>query len=89
MRAAGLGLATFDKLEFDALAAWVEQEARAQLDSRGPTSIRARLEFSCALCGYGIVSEAPPTHCPMCHAIATWREHDWARHVAAPHQAVG
>ena len=87
VRAAGLGLPTFDKLEFDALAAWVEREARAQLGRRSP--LPARLELCCARCGYGIVSGAPPAFCPMCHGVAAWSEPGSARHVAAPQRAVG
>jgi hypothetical protein len=33
-----------------------------------------RLDLTCSLCGYGIVSRAPPAHCPMCQAVAVWTE---------------
>jgi CheY-like chemotaxis protein len=72
-RAAGLGLPLFDKLDFDDLVAWVEQQARA-FAGRTPRSTASRLELSCSLCGYGIVSGAPPPQCPVCHAVAAWRK---------------
>jgi CheY-like chemotaxis protein len=86
-RAAGLGLPLFDKLDFDDLVAWVEQQARA-FAGRTPRSTASRLELSCSLCGYGIVSGAPPPQCPMCHAVAAWRKPDRVRHAAAPDHAV-
>jgi hypothetical protein len=43
--------------------------------ARAPVSPLARkLDLNCALCGYGIVSRAPPAHCPMCQAVAVWDE---------------
>jgi hypothetical protein len=33
-----------------------------------------QLELFCGTCGYGIACPAPPTICPMCHAVAPWRE---------------
>ena len=33
-----------------------------------------RLELFCSACGYGIVCRALPTVCPMCRAVAPWRE---------------
>lgn len=70
-RARGLDLPLFDKLELHAVVAWVERQA-ALLDAvrRGPAG--RRVELSCAACGYGIVSDAAPVRCPMCHAITRW-----------------
>jgi DNA-binding NarL/FixJ family response regulator len=87
VRAAGLGLPLFDKLDFDDLLAWVEDEARRR--GGAGMSLPPRVELSCRLCGYGIVSAAPPSHCPMCHAVAAWAEHGRAQQAAPRTHAVG
>jgi CheY-like chemotaxis protein len=75
-RAGGLGLALFDKLECERLVHWVEVQAR----SCGPrvdetvSALARRLDLTCSMCGYGIVSRKPPERCPMCHVDAAWME---------------
>ena len=74
-RAAGLGLAVFDKLDFERLVAWVERQAGVWR-GRGPATVAAlapRQDFSCSSCGYGVVSREPPERCPMCHRETTWQ----------------
>jgi CheY-like chemotaxis protein len=74
--AGGMGLALFDKLECENLVHWVEAQAR----SCGPrvdetvSALARRLDLTCSMCGYGIVSRKPPERCPMCHVDATWME---------------
>ena len=74
--AGGMGLALFDKLECENLVHWVEAQAR----SCGPrvdetvSALARRLDLTCSMCGYGIVSRKPPERCPMCHVDAAWRE---------------
>jgi CheY-like chemotaxis protein len=73
-RAAGLGLAVFDKLDFESLLAWAERQA-AGWNGLGSTTVAAlapRREFSCSQCGYGVVSREPPKRCPMCDRDTTW-----------------
>ena len=74
-RAAGLGLAVFDKLDFERLVAWVERQAGAWLGLGSSTvaALAPRRDFSCSLCGYGVVSREPPERCPMCHRETTWQ----------------
>jgi CheY-like chemotaxis protein len=75
-QAGGLGLPLFDKLECERLVHWVETQAR----SCGPrvdetvSALARRLDLSCSMCGYGIVSRKPPERCPMCHVDAAWME---------------
>ena len=75
-RSGGLGLPLFDKLECERLVHWVEAQAR----SCGPrvdetvSALAQRLDLSCSMCGYGIVSRKPPERCPMCHVDAAWTE---------------
>jgi CheY-like chemotaxis protein len=73
-RAAGLGLAVFDKLDFERLVAWVERHAGAWrgLGSATVAALASRHDFSCSSCGYGVVSREPPERCPMCHRETTW-----------------
>jgi CheY-like chemotaxis protein len=74
-RAAGLGLAVFDKLDLERLVAWVERQAGAWR-GRGPATVAAlapRQDFSCSSCSYGVVSREPPERCPMCHRETTWQ----------------
>lgn len=74
--AGGLGLPLFDKLECERLVHWVEAQAR----SCGPrvdetvSALARRLDLTCSMCGYGIVSRKPPDRCPMCHVDAAWIE---------------
>jgi CheY-like chemotaxis protein len=75
-QAGGLGLPLFDKLECERLVHWVEAQAR----SCGPridetvSALARRLDLTCSMCGYGIVSRRPPERCPMCHVEAAWME---------------
>jgi CheY-like chemotaxis protein len=73
-RAAGLGLAVFDKLDFECLLAWVERQAGAWhgLGSATVAALAPRRDFSCSLCGYGVVRREPPARCPMCDRETTW-----------------
>jgi hypothetical protein len=87
VRAAGLGLPLFDKVEFDALAAWVEQQARTQLAGRTPRSTPSRVGLSCSLCGYGIVIGVPPPQ-PDVPRDRSVEEPDRVRPAAAPEHAV-
>ena len=77
--AGGLGLPLFDKLECERLVHWVEAHAH----SYGPrvdetvaavSALARRLDLTCSMCGYGIVSRKPPERCPMCHVDAAWIE---------------
>jgi CheY-like chemotaxis protein len=73
-RATGLGLALFDKLEFERVLAWVALEVAAWA-GRGPTTVAQlapRRDFSCSSCGYGVVSREPPECCPMCQRMTSW-----------------
>ena len=73
-RAADLGLPLFDKIDFDRLLAWVEQQAAASAAPADTTValMPARYDLCCDLCGYGIVSRLPPTRCPMCGRETVW-----------------
>jgi CheY-like chemotaxis protein len=92
-QAGGLGLPLFDKLECERLVHWVETQAR----SCGPrvdetvSALARRLDLSCSMCGYGIVSRNPPERCPMCHVDAAWMEpRSWpARKTAAHGRSAG
>ena len=91
--AGGLGLPLFDKLECERLVHWVEAQAR----SCGPrvdetvSALARRLDLTCSMCGYGIVSRKPPERCPMCHVDAAWMEpRSWpARKTAAHGRSAG
>ena len=94
--AGGLGLPLFDKLECERLVHWVEAQAR----SCGPrvdgtvaavSALARRLDLTCSMCGYGIVSRKPPERCPMCHVDAAWMEPRWspARKTAAHGRSAG
>jgi DNA-binding NarL/FixJ family response regulator len=75
-RAGGLDLALFDKLDCERLVHWVEAQARS-CEPRVDETVSAlarRLDLTCSMCGYGIVSRKPPERCPMCHVDATWME---------------
>jgi CheY-like chemotaxis protein len=86
--AGGLGLPLFDKLECERLVHWVEAQAR----SCGPrvdetvSALARRLDLTCSMCGYGIVSRNPPERCPMCHVDAAWMEpRSWSARKRAAH----
>jgi CheY-like chemotaxis protein len=91
--AGGLGLPLFDKLECERLVRWVEAQAR----SCGPrvdetvSALARRLDLTCSMCGYGIVSRKPPDRCPMCHVDAAWIEprSSPARNTAAHGRSAG
>src|SRR5207253_11290607 len=91
--AGGLGLPLFDKLECERLVHWVEAQAR----SCGPrvdetvSALARRLDLTCSMCGYGIVSRKPPDRCPMCHVDAAWMEpRSWpARQTAVDGRSAG
>jgi CheY-like chemotaxis protein len=87
-QAGGLGLPLFDKLECERLLHWVEAQAR----SCGPrvdetvSVLARRLDLTCSMCGYGIVSGKPPERCPMCHVDAAWIEpRSWPARKTAAH----
>lgn len=77
-RAGGLGLPLFDKIDFAGLLAWVERQAAEATAHTGNASIvpmAPKLDLSCSLCGYGIVSRLPPPpRCPMCGGDPAWAE---------------
>lgn len=75
-RAADLGLPLFDKIDFDRVLAWVEQQATASaaLGYEAVARLAPKLDLCCERCGYGIVSRLPPTRCPMCGGDAVWAE---------------
>ena len=74
-RAADLGLPLFDKIDFDRLLAWVEQQAKASAAHGYEVApLAPRIDLCCERCGYGIVSRLPPTRCPMCGGDAVWAE---------------
>ena len=75
-RAADLGLPLFDKIDFDRLLAWVEQQAKASAANAydAVTTLEPKLDLCCERCGYGIVSRLPPTCCPMCGGDTVWAE---------------
>jgi CheY-like chemotaxis protein len=73
-RAAGFGLALFDKLDLDRLFAWVERQT-VELNGLGSTTVAAlapRRSFACSVCGYGVMSREPPARCPMCDRETIW-----------------
>ncbi|HEV8249989.1 MAG TPA: response regulator [Gaiellaceae bacterium] len=74
VRASGLGLPLFDKLEFEHLVAWVERHAAHSARDRetitGGAALAQKSELICSLCGYGIVSCKTPDRCPMCGGSA-------------------
>ena len=96
VRAGGLGLPLFDKLECERLIHWVETQARSvglapRRPSQGVSALARRRDLTCAICGYGIVSRKPPERCPMCHVDAVWTDlQSWpARKSAAHRQSAG
>jgi hypothetical protein len=38
--------------------------------------VEVRQDYRCAVCGYGAVARAAPSHCPMCHSAA-WELAPW------------
>ena len=88
-RAAGLELPLFDKIDFDRLLSWVEQQAKASAAHGHQTvaPLARKLDLCCDLCGYGIVSRLPPTRCPMCGGDTVWAEPtSWGSRRAALHE---
>lgn len=88
-RAVGLQLPLFDKIDFDRLLAWVEEQAKAAAahDHRTVAPLARKLDLCCDLCGYGIVSRLPPTRCPMCGEDTVWAEPtSWGSRRAALHE---
>jgi CheY-like chemotaxis protein len=78
-RASGAGLPLFDKFEFGSLVTWIEKQASCLNATDGSASAKVaplarKLDLTCSLCGYGIVSRAAPARCPMCQAVAVWSE---------------
>ena len=88
-RAAGLELPLFDKIDFDRLLAWVEQQAKASA-AHGPQTVAPlarKLDLCCDRCGYDIVSRLPPARCPMCGGETVWAEPtSWGARRAALHE---
>ena len=92
----GLGLPLFDKLECERLVHWVEAQARScapRVDGTvaAVSALARRLDLTCSMCGYGIVSRKPPERCPMCHVDAAWMEpRSWpARQTAVDGRSAG
>lgn len=89
-RAAGLELPLFDKVDFESLLAWVEQQAKEACGADGHahmSQMTPKLDLCCSHCGYGIVSRLPPARCPMCGADAVWAEPlAWKSDRAALHE---
>ena len=75
-RAGDLGLPLFDKIDFDRLLAWVEQQAKASAapGCEAVAPVAPKLDLCCERCGYGIVSRLPPVRCPMCGGDTVWAE---------------
>ena len=70
-RACGLDFPLFDKIDFDRVVAWVAGEIAGL--SRAATLLpRAGRDLSCARCGYGVATDAPPQRCPMCGSVSEW-----------------
>ncbi len=42
-----------------------------------PARAHQKLNLVCSACGYGIVRQAPPDHCPMCLREGTWVHGPW------------
>lgn len=78
LRAAGLELPLFDKLDFDGVVEWVERHSLRRTTaghSRArPAPIAPRRDLFCRVCGYGIVASRPPARCPLCGKGAEWVE---------------
>lgn len=84
-----LGLPLFDKVRFDELLAWVEEQARAwqairraSLDS-DVVPLARKVGLRCALCGHETVSRDAPALCPICGAAASWTAPSWSPTAAA------
>jgi CheY-like chemotaxis protein len=89
-RADGLELLLFDKVDFDRLVEWVEEQAR-DLRAAGERDVclapsAREADLCCSRCSYGIVSRTPPARCPMCGGDASWTEpRGWrSRRTAVP-----
>lgn len=68
---------------------WPENEGSAMAVCGGwRESTLRRHEFSCRVCGYGIVCSVLPPKRPMCQAVEAWIEPDRARDAAAARKYV-
>jgi CheY-like chemotaxis protein len=75
VRAGGLGLPLFDKLEFDRVMEWVERQALGGWGDEGAARLAAfglTRDLRCGVCGYGIVVRPPPPRCPLCGRDGSW-----------------
>ena len=77
-RAGALDFQLFDKVDFERLVAWVAGEVE-NVRRRAAASARGFGDLSCVRCGYGIATDSPPRHCPMCGTATRWMR---ARHAA-------
>jgi rubrerythrin len=66
---------TIDRLRGSRMAAWVEvhEEAAEQLVAGS----RAKGEYRCSECGYGITVNRELPRCPMCRS-ESWEQLDWS-----------
>jgi CheY-like chemotaxis protein len=67
-RARDLGVALFDKIDFDGLTEWLA----AELERRQRLSLALVRDARCSLCGYGVAVDPPPPRCPMCNRTVHW-----------------
>jgi CheY-like chemotaxis protein len=67
-RARDLGVALFDKIDFDGLTEWLA----AELERRQRSSLAWVRDARCSLCGYGVAIDPPPVRCPMCNRTVDW-----------------
>ncbi len=67
---------------------WSETKGRETAARGGRESTLRRHEFSCRVCGYGIVCSVLPPKRPMCQAVEAWIEPDRARDAAAARRYV-
>jgi CheY-like chemotaxis protein len=68
-RANTIDAVLFDKVDSHKVVAWVADEVAARRDAR----VR---DLACVECGYGVVRDGPPDHCPMCARATEWIEND-------------
>jgi rubrerythrin len=55
-------------LDLERLLCWIERQA-GHVRALGPAAVAAlarRRDYSCSVCGYGLVSREPPARCPLC-----------------------
>jgi rubrerythrin len=75
-------------LELERLLCWIERQAGhvralgpAAVAALGPAAVAAlarRRDYSCSVCGYGLVSREPPARCPLCCRETTWKSKESA-----------